>query len=57
MANFRIGFDKNSWFANTRINYVSRRAVNDKDGNGLMNEGDEFAEAYAVLNLYCRSQL
>ncbi|MEO5647922.1 MAG: TonB-dependent receptor [Chitinophagaceae bacterium] len=50
MANLRFSYEKNSWFANTRFNYVSSRAVNDKDGNGLMNNGDEFAKAYALVN-------
>ena len=50
MANLRVGYERKLWFANARINYVSRRAINDSDGNGLMNNSDEFAKPYALIN-------
>ena len=50
MANLKLLYEKNKFFANTRIMYRSKWAVNDKDGNGLYNTNDEFAKGYVQLN-------
>ncbi len=50
MANFKLLYEKNNFFFNTRIIYKSKWAVNDKDGNGLYNTNDEFAKGFIQLN-------
>ena len=50
MANFKILYEKKSFFVNTRVIYRSKWAVSDKDGNGLYNTNDEFANGFVQLN-------
>lgn len=50
MANLNIQYEKNKAFINLRLNYRSKWAVNDKDGNGLYNSNDEFANGYVQVN-------
>ena len=38
------------WFANVRATYRSKWVVFDKDGNGIYNKQDEFADGFVQLN-------
>lgn len=52
MATFKLTWedDKQRWFANTRAIYRSKWVVNDRDGNGIFNKQDEFADGFVLLN-------
>ena len=50
MANLKLLYEKNNFFINTRAIYRSKWAVGDKDGNGLYNSNDEFANGFIQLN-------
>ncbi|BDQ12157.1 TonB-dependent receptor plug domain-containing protein [Sediminibacterium sp. TEGAF015] len=50
MANFKISYNKNTFFANTRVMYRSRWTTTDTDGNGLFNSNDAFAKGYLQIN-------
>jgi len=50
MANFKILYAKNAFFANTRVVYRSRWTTTDTDGNGLFNSNDAFAKGYVQVN-------
>lgn len=52
MASVKLNYEdgKNPWFANIRAIYRSKWVVNDKDGNGVYNKQDEFADGYVLLN-------
>lgn len=50
MANLKFLYEKNDFFINTRAIYRSKWAVSDKDGNGLYNNNDEFAQGFVQLN-------
>ena len=50
MANFKILYAKNAFFANTRLVYRSRWTTTDTDGNGLFNTNDAFAKGYLQIN-------
>ncbi len=52
MATLKISYEapKQKWFANIRAVYRSKWVVFDKDGNGIYNKQDEFADAYVLLN-------
>lgn len=50
MANFKILYSKNAFFANARVVYRSRWTTTDTDGNGLFNTNDAFAKGYVQLN-------
>lgn len=41
---------KGRWFANMRAIYRSKWVVNDRDGNGIYNKQDEFADGFVLLN-------
>ena len=53
MLNAKLQYESttNNWFANVRANYRSKWAVFDKDGNGIYNAQDEFANGFVMLNL------
>ena len=53
MMNLKLQYENtaNQWFANLRANYRSKWVVFDKDGNGIYNSQDEFANGFLVLNL------
>ncbi len=51
MANFKVQYDYQDFFANLRTLYRSRWATTDTDGNGLFNSNDAFADGYVQLNL------
>jgi outer membrane receptor for ferrienterochelin and colicins len=57
MANFKILYEKNNFFINTRLMYRSKWAVSDKDGNGLYNTNDEFASGFIQLNCSIGNQI
>ena len=50
MANFKILYSKNTFFANTRLIYRSKWTTTDTDGNGLFNSNDAFAKGYLQVN-------
>lgn len=50
MANFKILYAKNAFFANTRLLYRSKWTTTDTDGNGLFNSNDAYAKGYVQLN-------
>lgn len=52
MATLKLSYEspKQKWFANARAIYRSKWVVFDKDGNGIYNKQDEFAEGYVQLN-------
>lgn len=50
MANFKILYSKNAFFANTRLIYRSKWTTTDTDGNGLFNSNDAFAKGYLQVN-------
>lgn len=51
MANVKMQYDHQDFFANLRILYRSRWATTDTDGNGLFNSNDAFANGYVQLNM------
>ncbi len=52
MATLKLIYEapKQKWFANARAIYRSKWVVFDKDGNGIYNKQDEFAEGFIQLN-------
>jgi len=52
MATLKISYEAPAqrWFANIRAIYRSKWVVFDKDGNGIYNRQDEFAEGFVQLN-------
>jgi outer membrane receptor for ferrienterochelin and colicins len=51
MANLKLQYDHQNFFANTRALYRSRWATTDTDGNGIFNTNDAFAKGYIQLNM------
>ncbi len=51
MGNLKILYQSKTFFINARAIYRSKWAVNDKDGNGVFNKNDEFANGFVQLNL------
>lgn len=51
MANLKLFYEKNNWFATARATYRSRWGVSDKDGNLILNRDDEYAKAMVQVNL------
>lgn len=51
MANVKLQYDHQHFFANTRALYRSRWATTDTDGNGIFNTNDAFAKGYIQLNM------
>lgn len=51
MANIKLQYDHQNFFANTRALYRSRWATTDIDGNGIFNTNDAFAKGYIQLNM------
>lgn len=51
MATVKLSYEPASqkWFANIRAAYRSKWVVFDKDGNGIYNKQDEFAEGFVQL--------
>jgi outer membrane receptor for ferrienterochelin and colicins len=56
MGNMKLLYEKNNYFINLRAIYRGKWAVSDKDGNGLYNDNDEFADGYVQLNLSAGKQ-
>ena len=56
MANFKLSYENENYFTNLRVIYRSKWAVNDKDGNGLYNSNDGFANAFAQINIAAGKQ-
>ena len=52
MVTLKLSYEapKEKWFANIRAIYRSKWVVFDKDGNGIYNKQDEFADGYVQLN-------
>ena len=51
MATLKLTYESgDKWFANARAVYRSKWVVFDKDGNGIYNKQDEFAEGFVQLN-------
>ncbi|MEO6489009.1 MAG: TonB-dependent receptor [Ferruginibacter sp.] len=52
MATLKVQYEPTHqrWFANARAIYRSKWVVFDKDGNGIYNKQDEFADGYVQLN-------
>ncbi|HEX5154761.1 MAG TPA: TonB-dependent receptor [Parafilimonas sp.] len=50
MANLKLFYDNEKWFATLRGIYRSRWGVTDKDGNLILNRDDEYADGYVLLN-------
>ncbi len=50
MMNVKLSYERNNFFINVRNIYRSKWAVVDKDGNGLYNSNDEFADGYVQVN-------
>ena len=57
MANFKLTYENENFFTNLRIIYRSKWAVSDKDGNGLYNSNDGFANAFAQINIAAGKQI
>jgi outer membrane receptor for ferrienterochelin and colicins len=57
MGNMKLLYENNAFFINLRAIYRGKWAVSDKDGNGLYNDNDEFADGYVQLNLSVGKQL
>lgn len=51
MANVKLQYDHQNFFANTRALYRSRWATTDTDGNGIFNTNDAFAKGFIQLNM------
>ncbi len=59
MATCKLSYEPASqkWFANIRAAYRSKWVVFDKDGNGIYNKQDEFAEGFVQLGSSIGSSL
>ncbi|MDO8996789.1 MAG: TonB-dependent receptor [Sediminibacterium sp.] len=51
MANLKLQYDHQQFFANARALYRSRWATTDTDGNAIFNTNDAFAKGYIQLNM------
>ncbi|WP_439505502.1 TonB-dependent receptor plug domain-containing protein [Sediminibacterium sp.] len=51
MANLKMQYDHQSYFANARAIYRSKWATLDTDGNGIFNTNDAFAQGFLQLNM------
>ncbi|PJE45773.1 MAG: TonB-dependent receptor [Sediminibacterium sp.] len=51
MANLKVQYDHQSYFANARAVYRSKWATLDTDGNGIYNTNDAFAQGFLQLNM------
>ncbi len=53
MANAKLFYEneKKGWSASLRVIYKSRWGTYDKDGNGIINRADEFANGSALFNI------
>jgi outer membrane receptor for ferrienterochelin and colicins len=51
MANLKVQYDHQSYFANARAVYRSKWATLDTDGNGIYNSNDAFAQGFLQLNM------
>ena len=51
MANLKVQYDHQSFFANARAIYRSKWATLDTDGNGIFNSNDAFAQGFLQLNM------
>lgn len=51
MANLKVQYDHQSFFANARAVYRSKWATLDTDGNGIFNTNDAFAQGFLQLNM------
>lgn len=56
MANLKLLFESKYFFINTRIIYRDKWAVADKDGNGVYNTNDEFANGFVQINFSIGNQ-
>lgn len=50
-ANVKLLYERNKFYANLRILYHSSWAVTDKNGNGVLDKNDEFANGYMLANI------
>lgn len=58
MANLKCTFENtHDFFATARLSYRSRWAVADRDGNGVYNNQDEFANGFALVNISAGKKL
>jgi len=57
MGNIKLLYEGNGFFVNIRAIYRGKWAVSDKDGNGVYNDNDEFADGYVQLNVSAGKQL
>lgn len=53
MVNAKLFYDniRSGWSASLRVIYRSRWGTYDKDGNGIINRDDEFADGSALVNI------
>ncbi|HLD51681.1 MAG TPA: TonB-dependent receptor [Sediminibacterium sp.] len=51
MANIKLQYEHQNFFANARALYRSRWATTDTDGNGIFNTNDAFAKGFIQLNI------
>ena len=53
MANAKLFYEnkKNGWSGSLRAIYRSRWGTTDKDGNGIINRNDEFANGFVLVNM------
>jgi outer membrane receptor for ferrienterochelin and colicins len=52
MANIKFKWEnEKKWYATARFAYRSKWAVADKDGNGIYNKQDEFANGFVQVNI------
>ena len=52
MANLKFTFEnQKEFFATARFIYRSQWAVANRDGNGVYNSNDEFAEGFMLVNI------
>lgn len=56
MGNVKLLYEKNDYFLNLRILYRGKWAVSDRDGNGLYNTNDEFANSFLQFNFSAGKQ-
>lgn len=56
MGNVKLLYESNGYFINLRAIYRGKWAVTDKDGNGVYNDNDEFANGYVQLNVSAGKQ-
>lgn len=57
MGNFKLTYNNNKFFATGRLIYKSHWYLNDRNGNGLLDNNDESSKGFLLLNFSAGKQI